>query len=302
MEKYKMQGLLAVFMAVFIWSFSYIVREQLILRFHAVQIVFFQSLGAAVILLLIHTVLGKSLKISFKSALICMISGGVGIAFFQVLVNMGIKRTDSTTAAVLSGFIPLFSYLSEVFLYKKSIAGSALLSIILSLAGIFFITFHNGGNVSFHAVGYGLLILSDLVWVLYCFIYKKVENDVNIMTVLFYQVMGSAAALTPFLLSGDLSNLYPMVFRLSAGSFLFLSVCNGILAGMFFLCALQRLGVSMTNIVNNAMPAVTAGLNFVLYGICVTLWQGIGILMVLTAVILLNRRTEVTEREIMTEK
>ena len=101
--KEKALGMAAALAAVLIWSGVYSGKELLLAHMNPVELVFLQYLLAVPAIWALAAARHEKLLLPLRDMLLVWLPGFLGIALFQLAVNIGIRMVGSTTAAIFSG-------------------------------------------------------------------------------------------------------------------------------------------------------------------------------------------------------
>lgn len=278
-------GIAAAFGAVLIWSGAYSGKELLLRYVTPVELVFLQYLLAMPVTLLLAVLRRENLRLPPGKLASVGLSGILGIAFFQVALNIGISLVGSSVAAIFSGLLPSCALAVEIIIQKRCPNKGQLLSILASTIGIVLVTGFAGKN-TFSVWGYLLLLASNFLWVAFCYFNKQLQEKQAISgTVLvLYQSLSTSLFLTPVVWGGMHQMIQAVLCPDSLAALLFLVVGNAVLAYVLLNFALMQLDVVFCNIIFNFVPVVTVILNRLLYGQRTAFAQSIGTALIILSV------------------
>lgn len=286
-------GAAAAFATVLIWSAVYGGKELLLGRMSPVELVFFQYLLAAPAIALLAAVRRERLWLPLRDMAAVWGSGILGIALFQLAVNVGIQLVGSVPAAIFSGLLPTCALLAAVVLERRRPDGRQLLSVLASTAGILLVTGTSAGDRR-SLPGYLILLASNFLWVAFCHLNKRLQETgrVSGLALVFHQSLATALVLLPVTLAGGGGGAAALARPDALGLLLFLALGNAVLAYLLLNYALQRLDVVVCNIIFNFVPVVTIAFNAVLLGQGVALGQLLGAGLIVSSVLIPAKRPE----------
>ena len=284
----KASGMIAMSAVVLIYSISYIVREAIGKALTAPQVLTIQMAIMAVFFGLYNLIARKSFKLEKKDIVWVIASGLFGTTFFHGFTLLSVNSLGATVSSLLYGFAAAFALVLEIIIYhrKKTVLGIA--SIVVSLTGIFIMMDMNPGDLaSTPFVGYLLGFASVISWVVYTFLCNKVSGDYDQTVLLSYQSLVGVVTTLPLMLieGASLSGLGDTKILMCA---LFLGLFNSSIAYFLNMYAIQRIGVTLSNLFLNFLPVVTMVIA-ILGGNMPTSHQVIGGALVVVSVFMLNK-------------
>lgn len=285
----KVYGLIAMTVVVCIYGVSYIAREAIGGALTAAQIVSMQM----TIMMLFFGVYNLLTKKSFtihKQDLIWIISAGLfGTTFFHGFTLLSVNSLGATVSSLLYGFAAALALIFEIILYhrKKTVLG--FFSILISLTGIVILMDMKLSDLaSTNFTGYLLGFASVASWVIYTFLCNKISGEYPQTVLLFYQAVVGVVSSVPLILFGSTS-FQALSTPVILMSVLFLGIVNSSIAYFLNMYAIQRIGVTLSNLFLNFLPVVTIIVAAILYGKIPTSKQILGGTLVIISVFMLNR-------------
>lgn len=264
----------------------------------SLEIVEIRSLVSTVIMGLFVLFYDKSLfKIKLKD-LWCFIGTGVfSLTFFNLCYFKTILMTSMSVAAILLYTAPIIVVLLSAIFFKEKITVSKVTAMILAFAGCFFVTGIVGNIISGGVAGMtlsykGILIGlgSGLGYALYSVFSRfALERGYGSMTISFYTFLFSSAA------TMLISNPAPITGKIMTGdTSKDILLCIGIaliatvLPYIFYTYGLRGVENGKASIMASVEPVVATIIGIIVFNEHIT-WDGIiGILMVLSAIVILN--------------
>ena len=283
-------GFAAIVSAIVIWGSSFIIKPELFTVIDPVQIVFLQSLLALPVLGLFIFFEKKSFRISMADALFIMVSGVLGIALCQIMVNYSIGLIGGVTCSIFVALIPAMCLLVDIGIFKKPLNRFSAISIVASFAGIALIVSAAGGG-TFSLFGYLVMLSSNVVWIYYCYFTNRRQTTAASTVFLFYQLVGCSIVLAPYMI------LHPVPLAVFADwgvawRMVYMVLLHGMLAYILFIYSVAVLDVVITNIATNLIPIVALLCAYLFHGELITAAQAAGTVMVIFAVMLSSRAVD----------
>ena len=283
-------GFTAITAAVIIWGSTFIVKPVVFGYVDPIQVIFLQALTGAVIFGGMVLFEGGSFRVKGKDLLFIVFSGMIGITLYQILLNIAIGMVGGVISSIFGALIPAMCLLSDAWVFKKKPNKLGICSIVAAFTGVLLIIGADGMG-GYNPLGLILLVISNAVWIYYCYFSGRKPTTVRGSVFLFYQMSGCALMLIPYLAAYPLDMsalaLWDVQWRLAH-----LMLLPGALASLFFFYAVNSLGVVVTNIANNLIPIVTLLCNFVFFGEIITPVQAVGTCVVVAAVTLSSRAVD----------
>lgn len=255
------------------------------LGFDSLQITLLRT-GSAGIILFIYTILWRpdQLRIRWRDLPYFLGTGICSIAFFNWCYFQAIQETSLSVAAVLLYTGPAFVVvLSRIFL-KESLTPLKILSLLATLLGCCFVVGWLPGldqNITLFGLIIGLG--SGLGYGLYSVIGKPATYRYTPLTITTYTFIIAALFLLPLT---EPQRALILLTTTPAWSYIVgLSLIPTVVAYLLYTKGLSMLESSRASIAATIEPVIAVLLGIGLLGDNLSLWQGLGIIMILTAVI-----------------
>src|SRR5699024_4240233 len=231
------------------------------------------------------------LKVDRKGLVYSAILGLVCHAFYNLFMFKGIEHTTITTTVTLLYTSPIFVMLVSSLIFKEKINTNKIIALITCVVGAF-LTVSAGDmeSLTFNSVGILYGLAAAICFGSMNLINKAIVNDYKELTLLIY-TLGFA-----FVFSLIFSN--PLVLFNSQFDFLLyiFVIMTGVLStAISYLCFMKGLsyGVESGNAAIMAtleVPISVIGA-VIAFGQKVVLWEIVGICLVLTSVLIINKGT-----------
>lgn len=289
MKQDKIFGVIAILIVVTIYGVSYIARDVLVQSLNPIMIVALQLLIMAILFTGYNLINKIDLKIDKRDILLLVLSGLFGTSFFHILTTMSVQYIGGMVSSLLSGFAAVFALLIEFILFKRKKTKLSILSVVVSLIGVYIligIDFSDLANAN--VMGYFVTFLSIISWVIFCFLSGKISDKYEKTVVLNYQAIVGLVTTLPFLFIFPVplkELLIPNIFM----NLIFLGLINSTIAYFLTIYAIQKIGVTFSNLFLNFIPVVTILVGLILYGTIPGWNQLIGGMIIIASVLLLNK-------------
>ena len=282
--------LLIVLAGCFWGSMGIFVRKLAEYGFSSVQIVSIRVTLAALVfagLLLIRNRAG--FRISLRDLPLFLGLGFGSILFFTICYFIAITMMSLSTAAILLYTSPIWIMLMSVLFFREKLNGKKILSLALAFAGCVLVSGISGNGVT--PVGLLVGLGSGIGYGLYSILGTVALRRYSPYTVTTYTFLFAAAG--SWLICGPAD----MISKFSAAPdlpFLLLfcgltALVTAIVPFLAYTLGLQTVEASRAGIIATIEPMVATLIGIVLFSEPLTVLSGLGILLILGAVILLNR-------------
>ncbi len=255
----------------------------------AMQCVIFRAWGASVILIpALFLYDRRLLRIRLKDIWCFLGTGVCSIVFFNTCYFMAMTMTSLSVAAVLLYTAPIFVVLLSRLLFGESLTGKKLLAMALAFVGCVFVTGIAGGGAALSGRGLLVGLGAGFGYALYSIFGRLALNrGYTSMTVTAYTFLTASIVMLPFSRPGQIWK------AVSAGRQAGMAAAYLVLAGtaaayLLYTVGLVYVEASKASIMASIEPVVATLTGMILYGERPTAAGAIGIVLVLTAVVLLN--------------
>ena len=277
----------------------------------SVEISTFRSIGAAILMGAFLLFKDRQLfRIRIKDIWCFIGTGVVSLTFFNICYFTTIQRTSMAVAAILLYTSPIYIVLFSSFLFKEKITRIKAVALIIAFVGVAFVT----GVFSFSKASSGVLDISimtiliglgsGLGYALYSIFGRyALEKNYSSQTITFYTFLFSAFGLAVCTLlfgraddgalfgtfSGMISKIMDGRVGIDIALIIGLSVVVTILPYLFYTKGLSGIENGKAGIMASIEPVVAAVLGMIVYGELLPLTGYIGIILVLSAIVMLNK-------------
>lgn len=249
--------------------------------------VLFYRYGLAVILLgLFMAVERKSFSITLKEFAI-LVPLGVLFALSSLTLFASFHFMDAGVASTLLFVYPVMVAIIMAVFFKERITFVTVLSILLSLSGIALL-YRGGDGGVLDTTGVLLVMLSSLTYALYIVIVNKSSLRMSSLKLTFYVLLVGVLLITSCSFFGDgearIQILTTPSMWLHAS---ILAVFPTIVSLLLMVVAVHEIGSTPTAVIGALEPLTAVMLGVTLFGEELTLRLSVGIMLILSAVILI---------------
>ena len=293
MEKSKRNiGPLLIILAGCFWgSMGIFVRRLTEYGFTAVQIVSIRVTLAALFFCIILLIKDRSgFRIALRDLPLFLGLGFGSILFFTVCYFTAITMMPLSTAAILLYTSPIWIMLMSVLFFHEKLSGKKLLALALAFAGCVLVSGISGEGITLtgllvglgSGLGYGLYSILGTVA-----LRKYSPYTVTAYTFLFaaagsWLICGPADMISKFTAAQD-----PVSLLLFCG---LTALVTAVIPFLFYTLGLRTVEASRAGILATVEPLVATLVGILAFSEPLTLLPALGILLIISAVIILNRK------------
>ena len=295
MEKAKRNiGPALILLAGCFWgSMGIFVRRLTDYGFSSIQIVAIRvTLAASVFCILLFIKDPSGFRISVKDIPLFLGLGFGSILFFTVCYFTAITMMPLSTAAILLYTSPIWIMLMSVLFFREKLTGRKLLALVLAFAGCVLVSGVSGEGMTLtgllvglgSGIGYGLYSILGTVAL-------RRYSPYTVTTYTFvFAALGSwlicrpAEMLAKFAAAPDLPGLVFFCFLTA--------LVTAVIPFLAYTLGLQTVEASRAGILATVEPLVATLIGVAVFSEPLTLLSGLGMLLILAAVVLLNGKTE----------
>ncbi|MGP4081822.1 EamA family transporter [Pseudalkalibacillus sp. R45] len=265
--------------------------------FTAIQVVAIRVIVAALILVVFVLIKNpRLLKMEMRDSIYFIGTGIFSIVFFNWCLFTAIQETSIAVAAILLYTAPAIVTILSRFLFQEWFTKRKMIALFMTLFGCtFVIGLVPGGSSSVSFFGVIVGLGSGLGYALYSIFGKYALAKYSSLTVTTYTFIFASAAMIPTTgLWTKTSELQEPGVLLNAVGIGFLST---VLAYMLYTVGLQFVESSRASITATVEPVVATLVSVMLFHEQLTVWQVLGIFLVLSAVMIVQESKKVRMKQ-----
>ena len=289
MRDKRLLSVLTVVMAASLWGVIGVFSRELRDRgLDAIQVTEVRCIVTAVVLLIALLIYDRRLlKIDLKDIWMFFGTGVIGIVSFNVLYFEAAEIVSLSMTSILLYTAPFFVVILSFFIFKEEMTHQKLLSLVFAFAGCLLIS--NVVGSTFNTKGFLLGLGSGLGYALYTIFGKFALRKYHPFTLTFYTFAVAGVCLIPF---SDLPHMADVAVNVDGALLWMLALGILITTVPYFLYnfGLKGLDAGIASVMAFIEPMVATIAGFVIYNEAPNVFNILGILMILFAVVLLNIR------------
>ena len=288
-QKSKLGPALIILAGCFWGSMGIFVRKLSAYGFSSIQIVSIRVTLAAIIFALVLLIKNRQgFKISVKDIPLFLGLGFGSILFFTVCYFTAITMMPLSTAAILLYTSPIWIMLMSALFFREKLNGKKLIALALAFAGCVLVSGISGEGISLFGllvglgsgIGYGLYSILGTVA-----LRKYSPYTVTTYTFLFAAV-GSWFICRPANMVDNFSKANNLGFLIL---FCFITaLITAVIPFLLYTLGLESVEASKAGIIATVEPMVATLIGIVVFSEPLTIMSGLGMLLILSAIIILN--------------
>ncbi len=274
-------------LAMVFWGLTFIWTKQILEFYNPITIITVRLIISVFFMFIFNLFLKQLQKIRKEDFWQFVLLSLFQPFLYFICENYGLMYVSTTVTAVIIAMIPLFTPIAGHIFFKEKLTRFFVLGMIISFFGVLMVVMKNDLSFSAHPFGVFLLFLAILSAIIYTVLIYKLKDRYNVFSILFWQNLIGSIMFIPLFLVTDLRHILKIGFV--SGTimpFLLLAVLGSSLAYIFFISAIQELGMSTANLFTNTIPIFTAIAAFIVLGEKLTIFNMVGIVVVLSGVVI----------------
>lgn len=193
-------------------------------------------------------------------------AGGVlGMVIYQCLAYVAAETTSAVNMGVILALMPLFSTLLASVFAGERLTVARMVGGLISLVGLVYLTSAGDPASLVHGglhIGDALMLVPVFANALYGVMLKRWAMALPVWQQLFWQILAATIVLVPVWLLGPVSP----ITRANLPFILYAAIPASLLAPLFWMIGIERLGAARTALTINLLPILVAGLAWLLLG------------------------------------
>ena len=258
----------------------YLYREGL----NSSSVLFYRFLFAVIILAGIMWAQHQSFKLSRKE-LKTLATLGILFAVSSLTFYTSFHYLDAGIAATILFVYPIMVAVIMALFFKEHLSGVTIFSILLALSGIALL-YRGGSNVGLNTTGVVLVLVSALTYALYMVVNRS-SIVMSSIKLTFYVLLVCMAAIALQASFGSHTPLQPLTTPRMWFFSIMLALVPTVISLVTMTQAVHAIGSTPTAIMGALEPLTAVVVGVTIFGEAFTLRLGMGIFMILVAVLLI---------------
>lgn len=280
MKNSMTKPLLSIIGVNFIWGLDFIVIEYMMEYVSPAMFTLSRLIIGTAVLLTIVFIKHRGLHIKKEDWPRVFISGGVGMALYFTVENLGTGMTSASFSSLIMATVPVFGMIGDRIFYGNKITGIKVACVIASIVGVYLLV--SGEPMGMNLAGTGIMLVAALLWTFYIAYVKPLYDKYDLTTLLAGLFVSGLIVEIPLAVFAPdpMLNFAPTGILLTVGSAL---IC--IIIGEFgYVYAIGKLSVTIVSIFENVLPLTAVLFSLILFGTMLSGVQMIGGIVIMAAV------------------
>jgi drug/metabolite transporter (DMT)-like permease len=264
-------SMLALTLAMLLWSSAFISLKYLLDYFHPTQIVFIRMLIASGCFLLFGK---KLLQFSYKAGdwRWLLVMGIAEPCLYFLLETSALQYTTAGQAGVITATLPLLASVAAFIMLKERIGKTQIIGFIIAILGCSGLSMaaQNGEQASNPLLGNSLEFLAMICGAIYSTSIRKLSTRYSALVLTSFQAFVGVLFFGPLALQHDLPANIPLF---QWANFIYLATIVTIGAYWLYNWAMSRVPVALATAYINLIPVFTLLLAFWLLNERLNFWQ-----------------------------
>lgn len=271
-----------------LWGFSFLSIKVSLSVLPPMTLGLARFIIAVAILPLMALAMKEDLKVAWRDQPLMALGGLLGVTFYFLCENNGVKLLSASEASLIIGVIPVVTMLAERVFLKTKLGFRAYVGAGLSFVGVGLIAARSEGATS-SPLGYVFMAGAALCWVGYSFATRPLSARYGRVNITFWQSFWGLVGFIPFVLAER-----PSLAGLSVSVVLnvvYLGVFCSAVGYWFYVTSLDVLGPGPSSTYINLIPVVSVVAAFFILGERLSGFQLVGGLIAIIGVYLATARS-----------
>jgi len=278
---------------VLFWAFNFVVARMALREFPSLLAAGIRALMAGVILLPLYFWRGKQFDKepwTLKDVPTLLLLGVTGVSFNQTLFLLGLERTSTSHAAIITGIMPLQVLVISALFGVEFLGAKKILGMLIALAGVGVLQFaRQTGGTPPTVLGDLLIFGSGTAFAFFAVMGKKLTLKHGGLTVTTFAFLGGGFALLPIIFWQGFGFQFTAVSAVGWLSLLYMALFPSAIAYLIFYYALTHIPASRVSTFSYLQPLMAMMLGVWLLNDQITSTLVAGGSLVLTGVFLTER-------------
>ena len=259
---------MAAMLTVMLWAMSYIWADRLLeLQIPVEFFVPLRILLAGVLLLVINLLTHQKMRIRRQDILLFALLSLCMPFIYFVAETYGLDFTQSPTiTSLIIATNPLFAMAAGLLIFKENFSWLNILGVVVTLAGLWLVTFSRTSTGPMFWVGIGILFIAVISEVSQISFTKSLSEHYSPSVIVMYQFLFGAVLFIPLFFTKGLTHFEPQLYlswKVLYPTLALALLCSAT-AFTSWAYAIGKLGVARTSVFLAVVPLVTAVLAFLL--------------------------------------
>jgi drug/metabolite transporter (DMT)-like permease len=272
-------------LAILAWALNYIALKLVYKQFTASQLAFLRYLVMYAALLVICLVSKESLEVPRKDFWRLMFFGFCTMGAYMFFFLEGMRWSTPAEGAILLNTTPILTMILAAVIVKEKLRPGSLVGAIVAFTGIVLVTSQGAVLGQHKMLGYGLLELGALTWAYSIVIMKPLLGRYSPVRLMTLSMPGGFLPMLIYWLYRD-HGVMPLASVTPLGwlEFGHVAMLSGVMGFLLFYRGVHEIGPAEAAMWMYFVPPLTAVFQWMFTGTVLSLWQFLGLFVVIAGV------------------
>ena len=271
----------------FIWASAFPSAKIAVQFWPPFLFLFFRFSLAGLFSILLGVFLGQSFKFDRSSLLLIVVFGLVQNGLYLGLIFLALTKVDANVSVIIASILPLTVAFFSWILFRSKMSLVGLCGLVVGLFGVLLIMLQRVER-EYEMLGIALCLLGLLATTFSTLIITKINiNKNNILIVVGLQMLAGSLFLLPLSYFFEVWKVsFSITFLLT---FLYIAAFPGIIGPVIWFYLQKEIGAVKYSSFHFLVPFFGIGISYFLLGETLTLFDMIGVFIIIFGLYLVNR-------------
>lgn len=292
-KKIQFFAIAAAILAVIFWGLSFVWVKVVYLDYKPITTTYIRLMLSTFILSIVYFTNKNRQKFQKKDLPILILLAFCEPFLYFIGESFGLQKVPSVLGSIIISTIPVFTPIFAFFILREKLSLMNYLGLMLSFFGVLLMILKKDLSFAFDPEGIALMFMAVFSAVFYTIVLGKIAHKYKPLNIVMIQNAFGIVFFTPFFFYFDFKDFLSVSPRFETiQALILLSVFASIGAFMFYIYAVNKLGVGKTSAFSNLIPVVTIIAAYFLINEAITAKVVIGIIVVLMGVFLTHLKVK----------
>lgn len=286
--------LLAIIGVNFVWGLDFIAIEYMMDYMPPAIFTLFRLIIGSVVLVVCCFIFKGGVHIPKSDMLRVFISGGVGMAFYFTIENLGTGLTGAAFSSLIMATVPIFGMFGDRIFFGNKITPLKIICILVSILGVYLLV--SGEPMGISVLGTLAMFAAAIIWTFYIVYVKPLYDKLDLLTLMTGLFVSGLIVQIPIAAISQATthaaiNITPMGILVTV----FTAVVFIIIGEFGYIYAIGGLSTTLVSVFENVLPLTTVIFSLFIFGTMLTGSQIVGgvlIVVAVTAIAFLEKKSE----------
>ena len=275
----------------FLWGIDFIAIEYMMHYMSPAVFTLCRLAIGAVLLLAVCFPSRGGLHIKRQDMPRVFIAGGVGMALYFSIENLGTGLTSASFSSLIMATVPIFGMIGDRIVYGNRITPLKVICILASILGVYLLV--SGEPMGISPLGLAAMFTAAILWAFYIVYTKTLFDKYDLLTLLAGMFAAGAIVQIPLTVISQAATHAPVVLTQTGILLTVVTAIVCIIIGQFgYVYAIGNLSPTVVSAFENVLPVTTVVLSIFIFGKMLTAPQLIGAVLIMASVTVIALKSE----------